>query len=596
MALVGGSRISLKASLQEPFLAPQKADEEIFTSEKHEAKVQRQIHTMSEAMQRLQYSQHSSSKDRRHGHHMRNVSLFAFKKQKEKGLHHHGQHLHHSPQDTPPPTSAFRKQKEKGMYHQEQHQHHFSQDTPPQITILQRGVSEPMSTSSAQSERNYRRPSKSGISRRPSKGPSDCGSSSSSESSTPEDLSAGDLSEHDFDNEDSASDLMDAKDEMHRHHSHGHHFTFRHKVWLTLQPSRWRHSLWLYAASWEAFSMILLAMSILFNVLDSVDSFREEYMWIHPHRNGLEYCCCCVFTLEYILKIWACVESPRYRNFGSCLTRLKFAMTRWMIFELLVLMAFYIDLSVESNFARGFPAMQSIRGFRLFAVLRVDKNPLWSIMLIFRRNGSELLGVFILEIFMVIISSSVMYYIEGVAQPDTFSSIPATMWWSVTTLTTVGYGDMVPGTYPGKVVGLITMMCGVGLFALPAGILGSAFLELHHLREKKRNKSAVVHVEGELMEVEDELHDIHEVVEEESKRIERIETSLDATRNSLEILVAEVRDIATTQRAMMAAMGMDSTKSSRNSSKLANQTLESMDNEPDKRRRRSEERVSVVKI
>ena len=78
-----------------------------------------------------------------------------------------------------------------------------------------------------------------------------------------------------------------------------------------------------------------------------------------------------------------------------------------------------------------------------------------------------------------------MYYIENQAQPEGFSSIPAAMWWGVATLTTVGYGDIYPITPLGKFLGSIIAMLGIGMFALPAGILASGFAEALRLRKKR---------------------------------------------------------------------------------------------------------------
>ena len=84
--------------------------------------------------------------------------------------------------------------------------------------------------------------------------------------------------------------------------------------------------------------------------------------------------------------------------------------------------------------------------------------------------------VFLAILFLLTISSAVVYHLEHEAQPDDFSSIPAAMWWGVATLTTVGYGDVTPITGLGKFFGSIIALLGVGLFALPAGILGSGFI------------------------------------------------------------------------------------------------------------------------
>jgi len=78
---------------------------------------------------------------------------------------------------------------------------------------------------------------------------------------------------------------------------------------------------------------------------------------------------------------------------------------------------------------------------------------------------------------LLVVSSSVLYYCENTLQPDAFSSIPATMWWSVTTLTTVGYGDMYPITFLGKFCASVIAILGIGMFALPTGIIGAGFVE-----------------------------------------------------------------------------------------------------------------------
>lgn len=89
----------------------------------------------------------------------------------------------------------------------------------------------------------------------------------------------------------------------------------------------------------------------------------------------------------------------------------------------------------------------------------------------------ELVLSMVFVVFMLIIVSSVMYYVEHSAQPEKFTSIPATMWWGVSAMTTVGYGDIHPITPLGKLLGGLSAIMGIGLFALPTGILVSGFSE-----------------------------------------------------------------------------------------------------------------------
>jgi voltage-gated potassium channel len=84
--------------------------------------------------------------------------------------------------------------------------------------------------------------------------------------------------------------------------------------------------------------------------------------------------------------------------------------------------------------------------------------------------------VFVL-VLLVIVAASLLYYAENPVQPESFSSIPAAMWWAVSTLTTVGYGDICPTTGLGKVMASIIAILGIGMFALPTGILGAGFVE-----------------------------------------------------------------------------------------------------------------------
>ena len=105
---------------------------------------------------------------------------------------------------------------------------------------------------------------------------------------------------------------------------------------------------------------------------------------------------------------------------------------------------------------------------------------------VFQEKREELTLSFLLTSFLIIVASCIMYFIEHEAQPDLFSSIPASMWWSVSTLTTVGYGDMYPITPLGKTIASCISVLGIGLFALPAGILASGFSDEFKRRRHKR--------------------------------------------------------------------------------------------------------------
>ena len=113
-----------------------------------------------------------------------------------------------------------------------------------------------------------------------------------------------------------------------------------------------------------------------------------------------------------------------------------------------------------------------------------------------RNKKEELVISMALTLFMLLMTSTIMYYVENAAQPDKFSSIPETMWWSIATLTTVGYGDVYPMTVVGKVLGGAIAIIGIGLFALPAGILASGFSE--ELAKGKSEKITCPHCGEEI--------------------------------------------------------------------------------------------------
>ena len=148
---------------------------------------------------------------------------------------------------------------------------------------------------------------------------------------------------------------------------------------------------------------------------------------------------------------------------------------------------------VNSDF-RSIRAVRLIRIFMLAKTGRYYRSVrLLGKVIVSRRE--ELVVSFSMLVFMLIITSTLMFYVEHHAQPDAFSSIPAAMWWSVATLTTVGYGDVAPITAFGKLLGAFVAVIGIGLFALPTSILGSGFME--ELEGGKKQRITCPHCQGE---------------------------------------------------------------------------------------------------
>jgi len=130
--------------------------------------------------------------------------------------------------------------------------------------------------------------------------------------------------------------------------------------------------------------------------------------------------------------------------------------------------------------------VRALRLFRLFRVLKLARysESIQTFVDVIRLKKEELMLMFFAILILLVISSSLMYNAEHEAQPEAFSSIPAAMWWGIVTLATVGYGDVYPITPWGKFIGSIVVILGIGLFALPTGVLASGFSEV--LAQKKR--------------------------------------------------------------------------------------------------------------
>ncbi len=191
-----------------------------------------------------------------------------------------------------------------------------------------------------------------------------------------------------------------------------------------------------------------------------------------------------VFTVEYLLRLWACTAGPAYAR--PLMGRLRFALRPLTLIDLLVLVPFYLPLHglVDLRFLRG------LRLLRLLVLLKFGRysEALRAIGAVVWRKREQLWATMFVVVLLVLISSSLMYMVENSAQPKVFSSIPAAMWWAVVTMTTVGYGDAYPITPTGKFLASVIAFLGIGLFALPAGIIASGFAEGISREEPKADR------------------------------------------------------------------------------------------------------------
>jgi len=220
----------------------------------------------------------------------------------------------------------------------------------------------------------------------------------------------------------------------------------------------------------------LIILNVLAVILESVPSIHDPFA---TEFLVFDMVSVAIFTIEYFLRLWASIEIPAVRQRGAFFGRLMFASRPSQIIDFLAFAPTYLSWI--------FPATD-LRILRVFRLLRFLKLARYSPAMVtlsraLYEERRALVGALILMLGTAVFSGTVMHVIEGHAQPEKFGTIPDAMWWALATLTTIGYGDSVPVTALGKIFGSLVMVCGLGLFALPIGIVATAFVNEIHRRD-----------------------------------------------------------------------------------------------------------------
>lgn len=218
----------------------------------------------------------------------------------------------------------------------------------------------------------------------------------------------------------------------------------------------------------------LIIVNVTGIILESVEAFARrfdaELWWIEQIATAF-------FAIEYVLRMWASVDfqNPRYRH--QLWGRLRYLRSFFALVDLVSILPAVLGML-------GAGDLRTLRLLRLLRMLKLTRhatifNLLWAV---FREEARSIGAVLFILLLTLTISASMMYMIEGEAQPEGFSSIPAAMWWAVETLTTVGYGDLVPTTVFGKIMGGVVSIVGVAALALFTSLITVSFLDQLRLR------------------------------------------------------------------------------------------------------------------
>jgi voltage-gated potassium channel len=178
------------------------------------------------------------------------------------------------------------------------------------------------------------------------------------------------------------------------------------------------------------------------------------------------------FTLEYVLRLAACTADTRYRH--PVAGRIRYALTPLLLLDLLsFLPCYFAGVAVDLRFVRVLRLVRTVRTGKLARYSRA----LRTLGQVIAAKREELVVSVSLVLLVLFVAACLMYTAEGHVQPEAFPSIPAALWWTVVTLTSIGYGDVYPITPLGKGIAGCIAVLGMGLVALPTGILASGFIE-----------------------------------------------------------------------------------------------------------------------
>ncbi|TPE51018.1 ion transporter [Amaricoccus solimangrovi] len=235
------------------------------------------------------------------------------------------------------------------------------------------------------------------------------------------------------------------------------------------QPSRTDRLSWAV----ELGLIALVLANVIGVALETEPALHAEYRWEFFLFDALSVG---IFTVEYALRLWVSPEgNPRKPPWRA---RLRYARTPMALVDLVAILPFYLALVFPLN-------LQALRVLRLFRVYKLARySPALAVLMsVIREEAASLAAAFSILAILLVFAATGAYFVERAAQPENFGSIPEAMWWAIVTLTTVGYGDVTPVTAAGRIFGAFVTVLGVGVAALPAGILASGLAD--HLRRRR---------------------------------------------------------------------------------------------------------------
>ena len=267
---------------------------------------------------------------------------------------------------------------------------------------------------------------------------------------------------------------------------------------------------------------ILVSVNVLAVSLETVDSlhraYKDIFWWI-------EIVSVTLFTLEYGLRLWSVAASANERGISSLKARLSYVFSPTGIIDLVAILPSLLPLLFGSIDLRWLRILRLARLFKFSHYTTALEDLISSV----RRERQSFIATIYLLFLALMISSTLIYVFEHELQPENFGSIPESMWWSFVTLTTVGYGDVVPMTAVGRAIAGLTALMGVCVVALLTGIVATGFSKQMAMKQSELED-----------EIEQAMADGH-ISKDEQARIDRLTRHLHLSTEEEQLLLARLK-------------------------------------------------------
>ena len=316
--------------------------------------------------------------------------------------------------------------------------------------------------------------------------------------------------------------------------------TFRQKMHALVFPSDFGGKL---HQIFDVFIAIWVLLSVASVVLESIQSL--DYI-LHLQFIILDAIAVGVFTVELFLRIYSCVEDPQYQD--RVAPRLGYVKSGSAIIDILAVIPFFLEVFLHHLFDLRF-----LRVFRLARLLKLTRyNDATEILIkVVVREWPVMSASAFIMMLLVVMTASLGYLFEHDAQPDKFENIPQSIYWAVITLASVGYGDISPVTPVGRFMTIILALLGIGIFAIPAALLSSAFSD-QLVKERDTLKANLFSMlkdgeldENEIILLRNEAKRLHLTVEELNQLIDQIIKEHDVNTREIPLVkVAEQPELA----------------------------------------------------